>query len=668
MTTLKARFESTAMPSSGFEVIAVDGREEISRPYALSVLLLGHPGQVLDEDAVLAAPGCIVFELDGSAVRRIHGSVDQIESGIHDESGRVQWTLRVVPRSAQLALTTTTEISLEKTVPQILEDRLGRAGLARDADYEMSFQTKYSPREFVVQYKESHLDFIGRLTEHLGISYFFKQSEERDIVVFGDDNGSFVTEADGVHIPFRARGDHLDVFELRSVTTTQPAKVRVRDYNYRTPTVELGAASGGTDGPTEHFEYGAHFKTPDEATQLARVRFEELAWQRRIFHGRSSRCELSPGTRFVLEGHPSGDKELLVIEVVHLFRQPAFGASVEEARYENSFRAVEAKVPFRPLRRTPKPFVPGVMTGTVEAAQPGEYAELDNDGRYHVRFAFDTGNAERGKASRPIRMAQPHAGPGYGMHFPLRDGVEVVLSCVEGDPDRPIISGAVPNPTTPSTVAAKNGVRNVIRTGGGSEINIDDTEGSERVKITVPFGDTVLQLGAPNQPHEGIYLGTGKSVHVGSSDGMMFIDDTSIEATAPTILVHGTTDATLQGDASAVVASGAHVTVQAPKISNVAGAVHEESAPVITSTAAGVWSASSGAVAILHGGASVTITGPIITIEGSSMTLHGDTITVHATGSVNVVGDGSVNVSGPTVNVAGGGVVNVTGATIKLNA
>jgi len=195
--------------------------------------------------------------------------------------------------------------------------------------------------------------------------------------------------------------------------------------------------------------------------------------------------------------------------------QSAFGtAGGELGAYENSFTAIDVETPFRPQRRTAKPFVPGVLTAVVETAQAGEYSEVDEDGRYRVRFAFDRSETEHGKASRPIRMAQPHAGAGYGFHFPLRDGVEVLITCVEGDPDRPIISGAIPNPTTPSTVAAKNATRNVIRTGGGTEINIDDTEGSERLKISVPFANTVFQLGAPNAPTPGIFFGTDKDVRV----------------------------------------------------------------------------------------------------------------------------------------------------------
>jgi hypothetical protein len=145
-----------------------------------------------------------------------------------------------------------------------------------------------------------------------------------------------------------------------------------------------------------------------------------------------------------------------------------------------------------------------VITGVIDAAAKGPYAELDADGRYRVRFLFDAGDAGDGQASRLCRMAQPHGGGGYGMHFPLRSGVEVILTFVEGDPDRPIILGVVPNPQTPSPVTGGNGTRNIIRTGGGNEINIDDTAGAERIKISSPFGRSSFQIGEKNCPEQGL--------------------------------------------------------------------------------------------------------------------------------------------------------------------
>ena len=101
---------------------------------------------------------------------------------------------------------------------------------------------------------------------------------------------------------------------------------------------------------------------------------------------------------------------------------------------------------------------------------------------------------------------QPHAGPGYGMHFPLRRGVEVLIAFVNGDPDRPIIAGTIPNPLTASPVSSDNKERNIIRTGAGNEINIDDTKGAERIKLSTPRRGATLQLGQPNASEDGAVI------------------------------------------------------------------------------------------------------------------------------------------------------------------
>ncbi len=661
MQILNARLIGGRMDSSDFEVVRVVCREQLGRPYEVEVEIVGAVGRSLDEEAVLGEPASVVLEHGGLAVRRIHGVVERIDSSSAAESGQLSWTLVIGPRVSTLALTTSTEVEMDLSVPEIVADRLERAGLKPGDDFDFKVLAPYPAREFVVQFKESDLAFVSRLCEHVGVTLYFRQEEEREVAVFTDDASGFSTEQAGLRIPFRARGERQDVFDLRTTRTAQPARVVVKDYNYRTPSVALHADAATRGKVGSLFEYGNHFKTPEEADRVAKIRAEELAWQAHVFNGRSARPELSAGTRFHLEGHPLGDRELLVVEIEHVLTRAAglFAGDTRDGSYENRFKAIDASVPFRPLRSTPKPHVSGVLTGIVEAAQPGQYADLDGDGRYHVRFAFDTGPTARGKASRPIRMAQPHAGPGYGFHFPLRDGVEVVLSCVEGDPDRPIISGAVPNPTTPSTVGASNGMRNVIRTGGGTEINVDDYEGNERLKISVPFGNTVLQLGAPNAPSEGVYVGTDKKVRVNSSEGMSFADQKEIKGEAPEVWWHGTSTAGMHGAAKAEVSSSALVQVGAPRIEEIAGSVHAESAPVITSNASGAWSAHAGGVAVVSAGASANIAAPTVAVQGTLITVEGNTITIKATGTVNV--------SAPTVNVSGDGVVDIRGGEIKLN-
>jgi type VI secretion system secreted protein VgrG len=142
----------------------------------------------------------------------------------------------------------------------------------------------------------------------------------------------------------------------------------------------------------------------------------------------------------------------------------------EEPGYTNAFRAIPADRTYRPPRVTPKPRISGLVTGIVDPgpAGPGaKYAQIDEHGRYLVRFLFDTTPPGERPVSRRVRMVQNHAGENYGTHFPLHPGVEVVVGFVDGDPDRPLIVGAVPNPMKPSPVTHAEAGLHRIRTSTG---------------------------------------------------------------------------------------------------------------------------------------------------------------------------------------------------------
>jgi type VI secretion system secreted protein VgrG len=188
--------------------------------------------------------------------------------------------------------------------------------------------------------------------------------------------------------------------------------------------------------------------------------------------------KLTAGAVVKLTDHPRLDElYLLVVEVEHHATQVVgtHGGDGGEA-YANTFKAVDASLVYRPPRVTPRPRIHGVLTAVTEAAPSGaarNMAQLDLDGRYTVKFFFDTAG-DRQHSSAPVRMAQPHAGPDYGVHFPLKPGVEVTVSFVDGDPDRPIISGSVPNPATASPVTGRDANMNRITTVSGSIIEFKD--------------------------------------------------------------------------------------------------------------------------------------------------------------------------------------------------
>lgn len=507
---LLVRLESEAFPPGALEIAELTGREAISQLFSFEIVAAAVDPEALDAAELIGAEAALVFERDGEEERRVYGLIASVRDQLDTEAARSTYRIELCPRAHRLTLHETLDIFLDLSVPEIVAKRLELAGLRHGDDFEMRLSERYPPRDFVLQYKETDLQLISRLTEHLGISFFFEHDRGRDVMVFTDVNAGFRPIAGEPGVPFRARGDLRDVYALEELSRMVSSEYVVRDYNYRTPLADLTSvhrADGGYGGRV--VEYGAHVKSREEGEVLARIRAEERFAAARVFSGESNTQRLAAGAAFALEGHPRGDIRLILTEVHHHAVQPVLGQdTAQEPHYQNRFKAIPRGVPYRPPRLTPKPRVQGVLTGVIDTEEEGQYAEVDEQGRYLVRFVFDTTNPGERQASRPLRMLQPHGGPGYGMHFPLRHGVEVAVTFIDGDPDRPIIAGTLPNPAMPSPVSRENRARNILRTGSGNELNIDDTEGSQRIKLSTPHASTIFQLGAPNSPESGAMLTT----------------------------------------------------------------------------------------------------------------------------------------------------------------
>jgi type VI secretion system secreted protein VgrG len=483
--SFRLRLDSPDFDASRVQVRRVTGREAISQPFSFDVDLLVTEASGLDGDQVLGAAVTLLLERDGEGARAVHGMVtsfiDLLDTGSSmGGPAHSSYRLRVVPRLHRSTFIETQEVFLGLSIPDILRQKLALVNLGA-ADVDLRLMDRYAPREIVVQYRETDLAFVSRLAEHLGISYYFDHEGGADRVVFVDHNDGFARLERLPTAPYRGRGERRDVFRIEAERHLFPAHYAVLDYDYRAPRLELTSTFAHPAGYAGGVaEYGSHHRTPAEGDRLAHVRAEERDAQHRFFRGESDLVDLSAGALVKLTGHPRlEDLELLVVEVEHRGSQVvgAHGGDGGEG-YVNTFKAVDASRAYRPPRVTPRPRIGGVITALTEAAPAGatgRVAQLDQQGRYTVKFFFDGAGGEgRQRSSAPVRMAQPHAGDGYGVHFPLKPGVEVTVSFVDGDPDRPIISGAVPNPVTSSPVTQRDAVYNRIKTESGTLIEIKD--------------------------------------------------------------------------------------------------------------------------------------------------------------------------------------------------
>ncbi|HQK86017.1 MAG TPA: type VI secretion system tip protein TssI/VgrG [Acidobacteriota bacterium] len=515
--TKRFAFSSDALPAETFTVVRFHGEEGLSRCYRFELELVAEDAS-LDLAAVLAAPVAFtILRAEGDIP--FHGVLAGFEQ-LHQMDNYVFYRAVLVPKLWWLGLTHHNQVFLNQTVPQILAACLKDGGLS-SLDFDLRLQRDYPAWEYVCQYRESHLAFVSRWMEREGIYYYFEQGADGEKVILTDTKVAHGPLPDGetLHYSTPSGLQHFHreeiLFELRCLQQTLPRRVVLKDYNYETPSLELsGQADVSTKGRGEVYLYGEHFRNPAEGARLAAVRAEELLCRERVFTGSSTVPYLRPGYTFRVPDHYRADFNgtYLTTGLTHEGSQAAYllaGLGGEltpgerEPYYRNTFTAMAAGVQYRPERVTAKARLYGTLNAKVDGAGSGQYAELDGQGRYKVVLPFDVSGRKDGKASAWVRMMQPYAGAGHGMHFPLHKGTEVLLTFIDGDPDRPVIAGAVPNAETPSVVKDANQTMATIQTGGKNKIAIEDKAGSERILMHVPNQGSFIRIGIPNDPPPG---------------------------------------------------------------------------------------------------------------------------------------------------------------------
>jgi type VI secretion system secreted protein VgrG len=507
-------FVSKALAENTFEVVKFSGSEAISKPYEFSVTLSAEDPDI-DLKAVLRNPATLKIVREDEKIP-IHG-VPAVFEQLHEANHRVFYRAVLVPKLWYLGLYSENRLFLDKTVPQIIEEILKQAGLTAQ-DYELKFTRNYTPWEYICQYRESNLDFISRWMEREGIYYFFKQLDASEKLVITDSSTVHENiEGDSKISYSPASGLIPEDEEVVSAFVCRqrvlPKKVILKDYNYRKPSLEVQAdADVDPSGREEVYIYGEHFKDPSQGKELATIRAQEFLCRETMYFGEGTAPRLAPGSLFELAEHyrSSCNRKFLVTEVEHrgigtglLLAGVEQNLSEREMQpgYSNHFVCIPFDVQFRPERKTPRPRFNGTMNAVVDAAGDGSTAELDDQGRYKVILPFDLSGRNGGKASRWIRMAQPYSGPNYGVHFPLHKGSEVLLTFIDGDLDRPIISGAVANPETRSPVTNANQTQSVIRDNFGNEIVMDATPGDEHIRFYSPHHNSSIVLGRSQDEH-----------------------------------------------------------------------------------------------------------------------------------------------------------------------
>jgi type VI secretion system secreted protein VgrG len=492
------RLDTTA----GTDVLLLEsfsGTEYVSQPFEIEIQTLTI-NRSFKPESLLGQPGLVTIELPEAGKRYIHGRFRSVVQMEQANDGFIRYRCYLVPWIWFLSLTTDCRIFQGKTVPEIIQQVFNDAGYT---DFEPRLQGSYPKRDYCVQYRESDLNFVSRLMEQEGIFYFFEHTDSKHTLVFAD-NASAVQPCpvqDKVRcassIPRLWSGEReQDVITAtayrRQVHTT---KVSRRDYNFELPTNNLNGEVGDKiPKGGEAYDYPGLYGNLAEADRYTKIRLEEEEVKEFEIHGASSCRSLIPGYRFTMEEHFNDDLNdvYTVVSLTHRAGTQDYHTGKHgDLEYRNTFVAVPHSVPYRPPRRAQKPVVHGEQTAVV-VGKAGEEIWVDKYGRVKVQFFWDREGKKDENSSFWVRVASGLAGMNWGSIMIPRIGQEVVVSFLEGDPDRPLVTNRVYNadlmpPYKLPAEQTKSTLKSRSSKGGSAsnfnEIRFEDKKGSEQVFI-----------------------------------------------------------------------------------------------------------------------------------------------------------------------------------------
>jgi type VI secretion system secreted protein VgrG len=478
---------------------AVNGREGISQLFHFTADLLSE-NHSISFKKIVGKQVTLHIHYFGDEQRYWNGFVSRFASTGGDDRFSY-YQAEVVPWLWFLTRTADCQIFQQKTIPEIIKKVFQDHGFQ---DFQDRTQATYPQREYVVQYRETAFNFISRLMEEYGIFYFFEHDQSSHKLILADKPQVHKNCPVQHKVRFNYTSGstvlHEDIVQSWGAEQElRPGKYALTDYNFQTPNTSLMAnvqtvAEIGGNTKYEIYDYpGIHTKKAEGDT-LTKVRMEEEEAQHHQVTGSGNCRSFASGYKFHLDEHPRRDQDgdYLLTEVTHSASAgdsySGSGGGSEET-YTNHFTCIPFAVPYRPQRLTPKPVIQGPQTAVV-VGKSGEEIYPDKYGRVKVQFHWDRLGKKDENSSCWVRVSQPWAGKNWGSINIPRIGQEVIVEFLEGDPDRPIITGRVYNDDQmPPYALPDNMTRTTFMSrstkGGGSanynELRFEDKKGSEQI-------------------------------------------------------------------------------------------------------------------------------------------------------------------------------------------
>ncbi|MET0068548.1 MAG: type VI secretion system tip protein TssI/VgrG [Candidatus Thiodiazotropha sp.] len=682
-------------------ILKLEGREELGRPFEFTVDLLSDNESVSPDD-LLGKKMTVEMDMVNTTKRYFDGYVSRFTQVGHMAFfAHYRATLR--PWFWLLTQTSDCRIFQNKRVPDIVKEVFGENGFS---DFEERLSGSYREWEYCVQYRETDFNFVSRLLEQEGIYYFFKHEAGKHTLVLCDDYSSHSVLEAYSEIPYlpptEAGSSRFRdyIHSWRFSKSVRPGKYVHTDYDFKKPKSDLlrNALQSRSHAYAEYeiYDYPGEYEVPSDGEGYAKHRIQELQAGHEVLEGKGNARGVTTGGLFTMTEHPRGDqnREYLITGASYSLHADAFESVAEIAQgplYVCEFSCMDSKESFRTARTTPKPMVQGPQTAVV-VGPAGEEIYTDEYGRVKLHFHWDRYDSRDENSSCWVRVAQVWAGKNWGaMHIP-RIGQEVIVDFLEGDPDRPIVTGRVYNadqmpPYGLPANMTQSGIKSRSTKGGSgdnfNEIRFEDKKGSEQLYVhaeknqdnivenneTTSVGnDRTENVGHDESitiandrtesvgNNESITIGVNRTETVGSNESVSIGSNRSVNIGSNKSETIGTNKTETIGAAKALtigagyqvsVGGGMNETVGASKSMQIASSLSESVG-------------SDRAVSVGKNQATTIGDSDSLTVGKNLVIEAGDSVTIKTgKASITMKKDGTIAIQGKDITVKGSGGVNV---------
>jgi len=487
----------TPLGEDALLLIRMSGTERLGRLFEYNLELASENPQIKAED-IVGKNVTIRLDLGAGRTRYFNGHVNRFIQ-LTTAGQLARYRAIVVPWLWLLSRTADCRIFQERTVPEIIKQIFRDRGFT---NFEDGLTGSYRKWEYCVQYRETDFSFVSRLMEQEGIYYFFKHENGKHSLVLADSYSAHEPYPEfgelKYHSADKGTAEEECISDWMVETHLQPGSYALQDFDFTNTTKDLKARAiknrKHAHASFEIYDYPGEYTETGVGEGYVRKRIEELQAQYEVATAESDSRGICTGFTFSLTDHPRSDqkREYLITSANYTIQgDEIFSASggASECIYSCSFTAIDSSQPFRSPRITAKPSISGPQTAIVVGLSDQEIY-TDKYGRVKLKFHWDRYSKADENSSCWIRVAQVWAGKKWGAMYIPRIGQEVIVEFLEGDPDRPIITGRVynaqakppydlPNNKTISTLKS-----NSSEDGQGfNEIRFEDLKGEEQIFI-----------------------------------------------------------------------------------------------------------------------------------------------------------------------------------------